>query len=161
MLLDELILKAADKAEAVLLANCGCEGARLMHHIKPMEKSLTLTDFQYRSAMRHKYGLPPVSAADQVWNCVCGEIVGPGHNHTCNRVMGPATMQRHESVGQTIAQVLREELKLTVISIPRTYVKDGEDQKYFIPDLIIEDSTRTSKQQWMCRVCMAKRKRIC
>src|SRR3954463_3303657 len=69
MLLDELILKAADKAEAVLLANCGWEGARLMHHIKPMEKALTLTDFQYRSAMRHKYGLPPVSAADHVWNC--------------------------------------------------------------------------------------------
>src|SRR5206468_1756377 len=30
-LLEDLKLKAADKAEAVLLANCGWEGARLMH----------------------------------------------------------------------------------------------------------------------------------
>ena len=142
-LLEDLKLKAADKAEAVLLANCGWEGARLMHHIKPMEKALTLTDFQFRSAMRHKYGLPPMSASDRVWNCVCGKNVGAGHNHACNRVMGPATMQRHESVGQTIAQVLREELKLVVINIPRTYVKDGEDEKYLIPDLIIRDSTNT------------------
>jgi hypothetical protein len=143
MLLKELTLKATDKAEAVLLANCGWEGARLMHHIKPMEKALTLTDFQFRSAMRHKYGLPPVSAAERVWNCVCGQNVCAGHNHTCNRVMGPATMQRHESVGQTIAQVLREELGLIVINIPRTYVKDGEDEKYLIPDLIIHDLTNT------------------
>jgi hypothetical protein len=40
---------------------------------------------------------------------------------------------------------LREELKLYVVNIPRTYVKDGEDEKYLIPDLIIHDSTSTFK----------------
>jgi hypothetical protein len=76
---------------------------------------------------------------------VCGENVGARHNHTCNRVMGPATMQRHESVGQTVAQMLKDDLKLDVIHIPRTYVKDGEDEKYLIPDIIIHDPTRTFK----------------
>jgi hypothetical protein len=143
MLLNDLVLKAADRAEAVRLANCGWEGAPLVHHIRPMEKALSLTNFQYRSMMRHKYGLPPIAAAERVWICVCGLNVGAGHNHVCKRVMGPATLQRHESVGQTVAQILRDDLHLTVTCIPRTYVKDGEDEKYLIPDIIIHDPTYT------------------
>ena len=53
-----------------------------------IERALEMKDFAWRSAIRHKYGLPPVYAANRVAVCVCGQVLCAGHNHICNRVSG-------------------------------------------------------------------------
>src|SRR6185437_13449346 len=95
---DRLIASAQSATDAVRAVNCSLNGATLFNHIRPLERALELKDFAWRSAIRHKYGLPPVYASNRVAVCVCGQIIGTGHNHSCNRALGPATTERHDMV---------------------------------------------------------------
>src|SRR5579871_6008679 len=117
------------------LANCTWEGAALSSVVMPREKALRLSDYEVRSNKRHQYGLPPIApSASQLWICVCGKVVGAGHNHSCPNVLGPATLQRHESVVDALEAVCKETLGLHVRRVPRYAVQREERKATLIPD---------------------------
>jgi hypothetical protein len=124
--------------EAIRLAHCCWEGASLHNVVMPLEDRLSLRDWEYRSATRHQYGMVPIIAAGREWYCKCGHVVSAGHNHTCRRVVGPATLHRHQCVVKALADVAKQECGLIVEETPRVWseVKDKEEESYVIPDLI-------------------------
>jgi len=124
--------------EAVRLAHCCWEGASLHNVVMPLEDRLALRDWEYRSATRHQYGMVPIIAAGREWYCKCGHAVTAGHNHSCRRVLGPATFHRHQSVVKALRDVAEQECGLIVEEVPRVYsdVKDKDESEYTIPDLI-------------------------
>ena len=139
---DRLLASAKSTEDAVRMVNCTTNGATLFSQVKPMERSLEMTDFEWRSAIRHKYGMPPLIASHRVWYCLCGASVCAGHNHTCNSVSGPATTVRHDVVVGTLEDVIKQELGFSVKRLPRETrqkIVDGERDKFLIPDLIVSD----------------------
>jgi len=138
-----LIQSAKSKEDAVRMVNCTFNGATLFNHIRPIERALEMKDFDWRSALRHKYGLPPVYAANRgVAFCVCGDSISAGHNHCCRRVCGPATTERHDAVVGALEDIMREEFKFKVRRLPsevRARINEGDREKYLIPDLDISD----------------------
>ena len=87
---------------------------------------------------RHQYGLMPIIAADRVWFCKCGHAVDAGHNHTCNRVRGPATFHRHQCVVHALIDVATHDCGLMVETTPRVYseLKNRDENDYVIPDIV-------------------------
>jgi len=138
-----LLASAKSTEDAVRMVNCTTNGATLFSHVKPMERSLEMTDFEWRSAIRHKYGMPPLIASHRgVWYCLCGASVCAGHNHTCNCVRGPATTVRHDVVVGTLEDLIKQELGFRVKRLPRETrqkIVDDEREKFLIPDLIVSD----------------------
>ena len=86
------------------MANCGWEGARLMHHIKPMEKALAIAlILDSNGGQAPNTASLPCQLIDHIlfYGLVCVvRMLVHDTISACNRVMGPATMQRHESVSQ-------------------------------------------------------------
>jgi hypothetical protein len=146
---DRLIASAQSITDAVRAVNCSLNGATLFNHIRPLERALELKDFAWRSAIRHKYGLPPVYASNRVAVCVCGQLIGTGHNHCCNRVLGPATTERHDMVVGCLEDMMREEFGFRVRRLPsevRARVRNGDRSKFIIPDLVVTDERKG--EQW-------------
>jgi hypothetical protein len=145
----ELIASAKSKEDAVRAVNCTLNGATLYTHIRPIERALELRDFEWRSAIRHKYGLPPVYAANRgVAPCVCNAVIGAGHNHCCPFVSG-GTTDRHNAVVGCLEDIMRQDFNFEVKRLPRDVrerVNDGDREKYLIPDLVITD--RQNGEQW-------------
>jgi len=48
---DRLLASAKSTEDAVRMVNCTTNGATLFSHVKPMERSLEMTDFEWRSAI--------------------------------------------------------------------------------------------------------------
>ena len=146
----ELIATAKSKEDAVRAVNCTLNGATLYTHTRPIERALELKDFEWRSAIRHKYGLPPVYAANRgVAACVCNGVIGAGHNHCCPFVSGPATTDRHNAVVGCLEDIMRQEFKFEVRRLPREVrarINDGDRDKFLIPDLVVTD--RETGEQW-------------
>jgi len=146
---DRLLASAKSTEDAMRVVNCTLNGATLFNHVRPLERALELKDFDWRSAIRHKYGLPPAFAANTgVAFCVCEQIIGAGHNHTCNRVSGPATTERHDAVVGCLEDVFRQEFGFKVQRLPsevRARIRDGDKESYLIPDLVVTDE-RTSER---------------
>ena len=142
---DRLIASAQSTTDAVRAVNCSLNGATLFNHIRPLERALELKDFAWRSAIRHKYGLPPVYASNRVAVCVCGQLIGTGHNHSCNRVLGPATTERHDMVVGCLEDMMREEFGFLPSEV-RARVRNGDRSKFIIPDLVVTDERKG--EQW-------------
>ena len=123
------------------MANCMAAGATIVHNIRPVGRAFFINDWQHRSNKRHQYGLPPIVASNGVWFCACGDVVGAGHNHTCNRVSGPATLERHESVLDTVQSICVEEIGLKTRRVPRIRgITDEDRNRLLIPDLVVESN---------------------
>jgi len=114
------------------------EGAPLVHTVRPMERILTLRDWEVQSMKRHQYGLLPIIAAGREWYCKCGHRVETGHNHTCNRIRGPATFHRHQCVVRALVDIGTFDCGLQCVETPRVYadVKDHSDDDYIVPDIV-------------------------
>jgi hypothetical protein len=138
-LLKEMAAKGMTK-DAVLMANCAATGAAIVHNVKPMDRSSRINDSHHWANIRHQYGAPPLVANDCAWRCACGELVSAGHNHVCKKVMGPATLQRHESVVDTLAEILKQDGGFAVERVPRKYYRgatEDDRERLLIPDLVI------------------------
>ena len=82
------------------------------------------------------FGLSPLAAS---WYCRCGAMVDAGHFHTCNRVHGPATNTRHETVVTELATFGISHLQLHVERSPPIATSDGrliEGESHVVPDVI-------------------------
>jgi hypothetical protein len=87
------------------LTHCGLSGASLWLTVLPIEDGLSLTDREFRSALRHQFGLKPT---DGIVYCRCGEPMNAGHVSTCKRVQGPATTDRHNLVATELVNLAWE-----------------------------------------------------
>jgi len=80
------------------IVQCSKPGAGLWKVVRPLEPALTMSEAVTKCALRHQYGVSRIGAAGDVWYCKCGDVMTAGHAHACNRVSGPATFERHESI---------------------------------------------------------------
>lgn len=132
--------------DAARLAACAARGASLWLTVSPIEVALELTDSEMRSALRHQFGLSPIS---DEWYCKCGAAAEAGHFHACNRVSGPATYARHESVVNDLLSLGTAQLQMNVAKAPSIAVADGsivmeEDRsRHIIPDVVFDGAGLT------------------
>ena len=132
--------------DAARLAACAARGASLWLTVSPIEVALELTDSEMRSALRHQFGLSPIS---DEWYCKCGAAAEAGHFHACNRVSGPATYARHESVVSDLLSLGTAQLQMNVAKAPSIAVADGsivmeEDRsRHIIPDVVFDGAGLT------------------
>ena len=83
------------------------------------------------------FGVSPIASG---WHCRCGTAVEAGHFHTCNRVHGPATNQRHETVISEIATVAVSHLQMHVEKAPSIATADGQlidGARHVVPDVVL------------------------
>lgn len=122
--------------DRVRLAACSQAGADTWQTVHPLEEALRLSDGEYVSASRHQYGLSPIT---RDWYCRCGDLVSAGHYHACNRVHGPATNTRHETVVSELATFGVSHLQLHVEKAPSIATTDGkliDGASHIVPDVI-------------------------
>jgi hypothetical protein len=141
LLLDQL-LDECSAEEGARLRHCAMPDAWLWLLVRPMERCYVLNDREMCAALRHQYGLPP--KADATWYCRCGEQITAGHLHTCERVHGPATFARHETIVSELCAVAQTCLQLRVVRSPvMSYDEHMEraeavkaKRKHLIPDIL-------------------------
>jgi hypothetical protein len=97
------------------VVNCSRDKAWLWQLVMPVERSLELSNGEFVAAQRHMLGLSPLSVG---WSCKCGEPAGAGHFHTCNRVVGTATVMRHDVIANTLAALVRENTSALAVTKP-------------------------------------------
>jgi hypothetical protein len=122
--------------DAVRLAACSRDSAHSWLTVHPLEAALQLSNGEMVSAVRHMFGLSPLAAE---WFCRCGASVEAGHFHTCNRVHGPATNTRHETVVAELATFGLSHLQLHVERAPPIATADGcliEGARHVVPDVV-------------------------
>ena len=120
----------------VRLRACARDRAYLWLTVHPVEAAVRLADGEFRSAMRHMYGLSPIT---RDWHCRCGATVAAGHFHSCNRVHGPATYARHETVVSELGSFAVSQLQLHVERAPVMATVGGalfEGQRRVVPDVV-------------------------
>ena len=122
--------------DRVRLAACSQAGADAWLTVHPLEEALRLSDGEYVSATRHQYGLSPITTD---WYCRCGVLASAGHFHACNRVHGPATNTRHETVVSELATFGVSHLQLHVEKAPSIATTDGkliDGASHIVPDVV-------------------------
>ena len=135
-LLEEL--KSVSLKDAVRLTACARGGAHSWLTVHPLEEALQLSNGEMVSATRHMFGLSPISESTP-WYCRCGELVEAGHFHSCNRVHGPATNTRHETVVAELATFALSHLQMHVERAPSIATADGcliEGARHVVPDVV-------------------------
>lgn len=115
------IVDGEEKSEAAFtnacrVMHCALQYAWLWLVIKPVERALVLSNRDMCSALRHQYGLSPLPTT---WHCKCGDRVSAGHFHRCNRVHGPSTFARHESIVSALATTAQVHALLHVATNPQ------------------------------------------
>ena len=73
----------------------------------PQTPAVTLSDSDYRYAVRHRLGLHPQSDLPPL--CACGELLktDPGHFHSCPKLMPRAITARHDTLVQILANMFK------------------------------------------------------
>ena len=86
--------------------------------------------------MRHLFGVSPIVTD---WTCICGKRALAGHFHCCNRVHGPSTNMRHETVVQELSSFADSHLQLHVHKAPSIATADGrliDGARHIVPDIV-------------------------
>jgi hypothetical protein len=135
------LAKEVSNKAAARLAACRAKGAWCWLLVSPIEDALVLTDGEMRSALRHQFGLSPLADS---WYCKCGEPATAGHFHVCNRVSGPSTYARHESVVSELCAIGTTHLDMSVSRAPSIALTDGslaateDGKRNVVPDLCLD-----------------------
>jgi hypothetical protein len=131
-------LKSVSLKDAVRLTACARNGAHSWLTVHPLEEALQLSNGEMVSATRHMFGLSPIPESSS-WYCRCGAMVEAGHFHACNRVHGPATNTRHETVVAELATFALSHLQMHVERAPSIATADGcliEGARHVVPDVV-------------------------
>jgi hypothetical protein len=91
---------AAGKADLARLHGCSCRAASMWIETLPMSRALTLSDTDFRTAMRFRLGLTQMPANAPGVRCDCGYFLlqtERDHALTCTRLGGAMTM-RHNMI---------------------------------------------------------------
>lgn len=137
-----LLTAAVSIKDGVRLAACQAKGACAWLSVHPLEDALVLSNGEMVSAMRHLFGLSPIAAG---WHCRCGVEVGAGHFHCCNRVHGPATNTRHETVVSELASFGLSHLQMHVERTPSIATADGvliDGARHVVPDVVFRGANK-------------------
>ena len=130
------LIASVSQKNSVRLEAVGRRGAHLWLSVMPVESALSLSNGEFMSAMRHLLGLSPI-ASD--WHCRCGRVAEAGHFHACNRVHGPATNTRHETVISELSSFARSHLSLHVEQAPSIAAASGDlipGERHVVPDVV-------------------------
>jgi hypothetical protein len=103
------ILRAphARKVERLRLTSCKSRNAGAWLTCYPTLSELTLSDAEFRYAVRHRLGLPPHSNLPA--RCICGAVLveAPWHFHCCAKLRPRAITHRHDQLVQMVASLFR------------------------------------------------------
>jgi hypothetical protein len=119
------------------LVHCGMDDAPLWLTVVPYEDALVLTNREVCAALRHMFGLRPT---DRPQYCKCGSPMSHGHAHTCNRVLGPATTHRHDTVCAELCALSQLCCHVQAQVEPRLNGVDPDNGESFVlePDVLME-----------------------
>ena len=84
------------------LRSCASRASSMWMDVLPTSSSLTMSDPECISALRHRLGAPFMPAGAPVVRCFCGDLVEPGDPHhpmLCNKLSGAKT-SRHDLIVQ-------------------------------------------------------------
>jgi len=95
------------RADKQRMTSCSAKNAGAWLMAVPQTPAVTLSDSDYRYAVRHRLGLHPQSDLPPL--CACGELLksDPGHFHSCPKLMPRAITARHDTLVQILANMFK------------------------------------------------------
>ena len=99
------------------LRSCSCPQASAWLDALPVHASLTLSDYEFRSAGRFRLGQSTLAAALVPGRCDCGQDLTPSHVMGC-RKLAEQTRERHDSLVGAWRRILRRAGVATTVEAP-------------------------------------------
>ena len=132
------------KVDRLRHTSCKSRNAGAWLTVYPSLPELTLSDMEFRYAVRHRLGLPPHSNLPP--RCVCGLSLdsAPWHFHCCPKLRPRAITHRHNQLVQLLASLFRHAGALVQVEAK----SPGEERAR--PDLEI---VLINVSWWMYRWC--------